>query len=231
MSEEAQKIADELNSIHDELQDSWNSADGIEQAVAKHCVTLNGEIFELRFKKGDDLCAVIDGLIVRNVSTDASILRVAELHSGQLAGLMARLQAVTGRFIKTWNEQAADLRASKGAVEAERAKVADLTLRVKEHALHNPAIREQVWAITDGRCFYCDVELIRERVASDPSRTFCIDHIVPKSNGGPDHTSNYVPACQRCNSSKSSKSFVEFTSWLRQQREEPDLKVVGGTDV
>lgn len=231
MSEEAQKIADELNAIHDALQDIWNSADGIEQAVAKHCVTRNGAIFELRFKKGDDLCAVIDDLIVRNASTDAAFLRAAELHAGEVAGAMSRLHAVTGHFIKKWNEQAAELRATKASVEDERAKVAELTLRVKEHALHNPAIREKIWSITDGRCFYCDVELIRERVASDPSRTFCIDHIVAKINGGPDHTSNYVPACQRCNASKSSKSFVEFTSWLRQQREEPDLKVVGGTDV
>lgn len=231
MSEEAQKIADELNAIHDALQDIWNSADGIAQAVAKHCVTRNGAIVSLRHKNGDDLCAAIDDLIVRNASTDATFLGAAEFHIVEISGAMFRLKEVTERFVKKWNEQAADLRASRVAIEAERAKVSDLTLRVKEHALHNPAIREQVWSITDGRCFYCDVELIRERVASDPSRTFCIDHIVAKSNGGPDHTSNYVPACQRCNLSKSSKSFVEFTSWLRQQSDEPELKVVGGTDV
>ena len=54
-------------------------------------------------------------------------------------------------------------------------------------------------------------------------RSFHVDHIVAKVNGGPDHISNYVPACERCNVSKNSKSFVEFT-----RKRQAQLSVIEG---
>jgi 5-methylcytosine-specific restriction endonuclease McrA len=98
--------------------------------------------------------------------------------------------------------------------------------RLSEHQLHSPEVREKIWNITGGRCFYCDVEMTREKTIEEPGRCFNIDHLVAKANGGPDHVSNYVPACHRCNVSKNAKPFVEFFRW----RGEPELRVVGGTD-
>lgn len=37
-----------------------------------------------------------------------------------------------------------------------------------------------------------------------------IDHIVPKSVGGPNHWTNYAPACRACNSLKSSEPLLRF---------------------
>jgi hypothetical protein len=93
--------------------------------------------------------------------------------------------------------------------EAE-AKLAGLLERLRAHALSNDKVRDTVWSITGGKCFYCDVELVRTAEGNDRSRLFHIDHIVPKVSGGPDHFSNYVPACETCNISKGSKSFIEF---------------------
>lgn len=98
-----------------------------------------------------------------------------------------------------------------------------LAARHKEHAPAGGLTRASVWAMTDGRCFYCDVELVREASFDAPGRLFHIDHIVARANGGPDHISNYVPACERCNGAKSSKSFVEFT-----RQKQAQLTVIEG---
>ena len=109
------------------------------------------------------------------------------------------------------------------------ARVAELTERLKEHAIHDPEVREAVWKMTGGKCFYCEVELIRcAGDEQDRSRCFHIDHIVAKSRGGPDHLSNYVPACERCNISKNAKSFVEFLAWRKAQQAQPQLMVIAG---
>ena len=42
------------------------------------------------------------------------------------------------------------------------------------------------------------------------SRNLTIDHIVPKSIGGTDHIENLWLLCGACNSSKGTKSQVEF---------------------
>lgn len=96
------------------------------------------------------------------------------------------------------------------------AELEALKARAKEHACNNESVREQVWAITGGRCYYCEVELVKSApidYANPGSRgnIFHVDHLVPRDAGGPDHLSNYVPACHSCNSSKGVKSFVEFT--------------------
>lgn len=59
----------------------------------------------------------------------------------------------------------------------------------------NLKIRELVWAMTDGRCYYCGVQ-------TNPFSTFSIDHKIPKSRGGDNCLMNLVPACKPCNSAK-----------------------------
>lgn len=41
-----------------------------------------------------------------------------------------------------------------------------------------------------------------------------IDHVVPLANGGRNIVTNLVPACERCNSSKQARDWVE---WYRKQ--------------
>lgn len=104
-----------------------------------------------------------------------------------------------------------------------------LAARHKEHAIHKPDVRDAVWAITGGKCFYCRVDLIRtaEDATSlaDGHRLFHVDHLVAKDCGGPDHMANYIPSCQRCNLSKSNKPFAEFS---RRHEQQPQLSVIEG---
>lgn len=101
--------------------------------------------------------------------------------------------------------------------------------RLSEHKLHHEHVRERVWGMTGGHCFYCDVEMVRNS-QEDPRRAFEIDHIVPRSHGGPDHVSNYVPSCAKCNGEKNNKHFVEFMVSKRRGAdcEAPFLRLVGG---
>ena len=52
------------------------------------------------------------------------------------------------------------------------------------------------------RCAYCCVPL--------DDTTVTIDHVVPKSRGGPESLENLVPACQRCNVAKGDGTPGEF---------------------
>lgn len=64
------------------------------------------------------------------------------------------------------------------------------------------ALRDELWAKTDGRCWYCGEETV------GPSRT--IDHVVPRSSGGGENIQNLVAACRKCNGAKGTLSVEEF---------------------
>lgn len=70
-----------------------------------------------------------------------------------------------------------------------------------QHGTSSPRTKELVWAMFDGRCYYCGIQ-------TNPFSTFSIDHKVPKSRGGTDCLYNLVPCCRRCNSSKGARMTV-----------------------
>lgn len=53
-----------------------------------------------------------------------------------------------------------------------------------------------------GWCEYCGAKLTKS--------TRSVDHITPKSSGGPNNWANYAAACQTCNANKGSRSLLEF---------------------
>lgn len=55
-----------------------------------------------------------------------------------------------------------------------------------------------------GACFFCGVPNAQT-----------LDHLIPKAKGGTEHDQNILPACSRCNNSKSAQDAVV---WLRRQR-------------
>jgi 5-methylcytosine-specific restriction endonuclease McrA len=117
---------------------------------------------------------------------------------------------------------------AENSAAKERATVIDLQDRLKrrgEHFLHKAEVRQAVWDITGGSCIYCKVELTRERTEEEPHRCFHVDHIVPKASGGPDHLSNYVPACHRCNVSKGAKSYIEFIRLIESRSQQLEIQV------
>jgi 5-methylcytosine-specific restriction endonuclease McrA len=70
---------------------------------------------------------------------------------------------------------------------------------------------EWVYARTDGRCFYCDKEIVLDNRGVLHARgAWVLDHFIPFSRGGSDETYNLVPACIDCNTQKSDLMPWEF---------------------
>lgn len=83
------------------------------------------------------------------------------------------------------------------------------------HSVKDITTRIEVWKMTDGHCAYCGCEVddpdIGYEIDSPEERMpMHIEHVVPASRGGPDNLSNYVPSCQKCNSTKSDGHVLEF---------------------
>jgi 5-methylcytosine-specific restriction endonuclease McrA len=81
------------------------------------------------------------------------------------------------------------------------------------------AVRELVWNKTDGKCWYCGIELIRYIKYLVGTRNpnlacFTIDHVMPKVQGGDDSLSNLVSSCWGCNCEKKVKNLEEYR-WLK----------------
>lgn len=96
------------------------------------------------------------------------------------------------------------------------------------HALHDPRTREAVWAMTGGKCTYCGCQLSKTWAEGRSDETsisaLYIEHVVPRSAGGPDNIANYVPSCNGCNTSKSNGHVLDFITRKLPNR----LRLVGG---
>lgn len=137
-----------------------------------------------------------------------------DLHEALCDGLVACYKS--GRAAEELSAVAAQ--ASLQKIEALRRKNYDLQSRigrleahierrVTEHNPSLPEVREKVLGLTGGQCAYCGTPLNRRE---DDGPTFVVEHVVPKSVGGPDHFCNYVPACPSCNSAKRTAHVIEF---------------------
>ena len=67
--------------------------------------------------------------------------------------------------------------------------------------------KRQLWIQQQGQCFYCEGPLLPR---------YHVDHIHPKSKGGPNHVDNYCLACQPCNHAKRDRPAVDFLTSLLQ---------------
>ena len=72
-----------------------------------------------------------------------------------------------------------------------------------------PLTRKAVFARDGGRCVYC----------SAPATS--LDHVVPRSRGGPHSWDNVVSACARCNHVKADRGVAELGWRLRRTPEAP----------
>ena len=64
-------------------------------------------------------------------------------------------------------------------------------------------------ATTNKKCRYCGIEL-RYYVGCGGKDQACLDHIIPKANGGTNNPDNLALCCRSCNSMKGKKSLEEF---------------------
>ena len=57
------------------------------------------------------------------------------------------------------------------------------------------------------KCCFCGVEMCRH---GPRWRNPTLEHVIPKSLGGPDHPDNYAVSCHRCNTRRGTLSYEEF---------------------
>lgn len=214
----AQKIDSNIQEVAKTARGCWNALQSITDRFTAMSVDRNGRISCLRGYAGNEKAPI--ELLVESVGNDRQTLNSLEGLGAELACLGGVIQELEAEFLAAWNERSSEFRRLKAVVQQREE-------RLQAHAINNPEVRKHVWSITNGKCFYCDVELTEGRDETEPHRNFCVDHLVAKANGGPDHKSNYVPACFRCNTGKCATSYVEF---VRKKNFAPMLKVVGGTD-
>lgn len=205
-----------------------NAVVSVERSLGRAVINRNRHLHELARSAPDVkqkiLAAALEGASLDDDALSAEMQELGHGMQNKWAEMEALSEIVTEILGKS-NDLMCEALDQKGQLKAE---LDQLQQRLKEHALHNTEIREAVWCITGGKCFYCDVWLVRSAEGEDRSRLFHIDHLVPKAHGGPDHLHNYVPACERCNIQKNSKSYVEFLAWRKAQAQPPALTLIDG---
>lgn len=98
------------------------------------------------------------------------------------------------------------------------------------HNITDPGVRAEVWRLTGGKCSYCGIELAGDGDGNGPN-SFCVEHVVPSSYGGPNNLRNYVPSCRTCNTSKGDKNVLLFINAnLARRMGQADVRVVSNGD-
>lgn len=95
-------------------------------------------------------------------------------------------------------------------------------LRLNNKHIHIKKIklsRHSLLARDQYECQYCEKKL--------SIKSLTIDHVVPKSKGGPTTWLNVVSACHSCNNKKGNKSLRETTMKLKRSPYEPIWKPGG----
>lgn len=90
---------------------------------------------------------------------------------------------------------------------------------LEKHSISDRVVRVEVWKKTNGKCAYCSTGLRHpyedEKAEAVTKPVMHVDHVMPRSRGGPDHILNYAPSCPPCNMSKSEKDVTAFIAGLR----------------
>jgi 5-methylcytosine-specific restriction endonuclease McrA len=228
----AQEICNDLAELGKTIKEADDRLQHAKYLFCQQALEHTSTVARLRYVADDDQRRASIRLLIGDLAVTSDDVRSAiDDAVVDLLTAGAEINRIHANLVDAWNGQvsthAEHLQEAKRETSLAHMQVRALRDRKREHAIGCPEVRAQVWAITDGRCIYCDVEMTRERDPENPNRCFEVDHIVARSIGGPDHLSNYVPACHECNTSKSAKSIFRF---LANRQALPGLRVVGGSE-
>jgi 5-methylcytosine-specific restriction endonuclease McrA len=77
--------------------------------------------------------------------------------------------------------------------------------------MSNTAKRKFFFVSQNGKCAYCSTEMTMQL---NKPNTCTLDHIIPKSQGGPSTIFNLLGVCFRCNNLKNDMPVVMFLKLL-----------------
>lgn len=139
---------------------------------------------------------------ITSINTSAD--RVADQHSSHLTTALMRLQETNNALDDAANQIK--------EIEQTRDRATERLQEITGRGYIDAATRQMIFELGGGHCFYCDHRLvINGPEPSDGSaRCMHIDHIVPKTAGGPDHFTNLIPACGPCNIAKGNSPYLTF---------------------
>ncbi len=213
----SQELFDRLAKIVESIGALGDRLGKIRSWLCTETVRSSGELLNIPYHDDGEREGHLKAEVLRMVEMSADFAHTLRGFMEEAVSNKVGLDGLSRQLAAAFNAVSANAR------ECER-KLAELTNRLKDHSPSDPSVREIVWCITDGKCFYCDHGLARmPEDLGEHYREFHVDHIVAKANGGPDHVSNYVPSCHSCNTAKGAKSFVEFT-----RKKKAQLSVIGG---
>lgn len=64
------------------------------------------------------------------------------------------------------------------------------------------SLRRAIWNKTNGKCCYCEQELLPIGEEPDAPNAFTVEHVVPIAEGGSNHFDNLWPCCRQCNNER-----------------------------
>jgi 5-methylcytosine-specific restriction endonuclease McrA len=85
----------------------------------------------------------------------------------------------------------------------------DLKNRVRLPISRKAIMRVILWNEQKGLCHYCDEPTLLHSPTYETLMA-TLEHICPKSQGGPNHIRNFVMSCQGCNNRRSSLPYATF---------------------
>lgn len=63
-------------------------------------------------------------------------------------------------------------------------------------------IRWELYAAQNECCYWCGIKMVLPGDSDQRPDTATMDHLIPRSKGGPSCRGNYVVACRTCNSAR-----------------------------
>lgn len=183
------------------LARKYNHLADVVEALYRDCAALTMEWTAANVSAGGKLSPRVESASLDVASSATEAMAQAAWFRQEMISILAEHEAKARSEIAGLKENLEQAQSECRRLMYEVSKTAG---RTKEAKASDPSVRQAVLEMSDGKCFYCRVDLTGEQSA------FHVDHLVPKASGGPDTLANFVASCPACNMSKSDSHVVQF---------------------